>query len=989
MPPLTGRLVAGRYRLIEPIGRGAMGIVWRASDQLLDRDVAVKEVRLNPALGDVERANAYKRTLREARTAARLSHRGVVTVFDVVEEDARPFIIMELIRSRSLDEMLATDGPVPARRAARIAQQLLSALSHAHAAGVLHRDVKPSNVLIAIGGYDERAVLTDFGIAQFEGDPRLTQTGMVMGSPGFTAPERIRGGTATPASDLWSLGATLFAACEGRGPYEARGGAITTMSAIINEDAPLARTAGRMGPIIAALLRRDPVRRPTASAAAAMITDILHSLPPDASVRTPTALAPTRRPAAPPPAPAVAPTGIDAPSPAGEKPAHVAGPARAPRTTPPTSAPAPAAQAATPQKPAEKAAGSPPVEKAAGSPPVEKAAAKTVAGKGRGAAEQGGDGPDTAPYDAAAEDGDGPDTAPYDSVPPDSVPPATVAPATVAEDDSGPDRAPHGDASGNSAPGKAAPDDAAPETAAPGTTEAEGDAESPAAPREAPANGRLAGDPAPDAHALAGAAAMEAHPADATPGGSAANGTTAGGSAAGGSTRDGGAASGGAASGSVPDGTAAKDDAADATAASEDGASEDGASDDGASDDGASDDGASDDGASDDTAGEAAEAAAPALAFATSMETAIRSKPSAPAVSQPPVSQAASQAPAAPLTAATTRAPRQAPPDKDAWWANAYQPPRPVAGPARNPPLPAQPGPQPYSQPGRYPQPTPSSQPASWPSGAGGISAGTIPQPSFPDDQAPLPSGGTPARRGRWKLLVALAVLVVVAAAGGVAAAVLPKHSRSGSNGAQAGTGTQSSPATVAGSVPPITSNTPPVVTHFDAPSTALPQGFKQVTFTAAQTGTKAGFTIDCPANWTVTQQQGAPQRIHFQDPNSSAHVDVDLTQHTKADMLAEAKYVKQKTLANNLFPGYKQFELDAQDLRGTRGGVWRFDYTASGGVTMRADDLLFVLQTPNGPQSYAIFGAAPEGPNSSTWNKVDLPIIESMLASFEPSPAS
>src|SRR5215472_5068720 len=258
MPPMTGRVVAGRYRLIEPIGRGAMGVVWRASDQLLDRDVAVKEVRFNPALGDVERANAYKRTLREARTAARLSHRGVVTVFDVVEEDGRPFIIMELIRSRSLDEMLATDGPLPARRAARVAQQLLSALSHAHAAGVLHRDVKPSNVLIAAGGYDERAVLTDFGIAQFEGDPRLTQTGMVMGSPGFTAPERIRGGSATPASDLWSLGATLFAACEGRGPYDARGGAITTMSAIINEDAPRAHTAGRMGPVIAALLRRDP-----------------------------------------------------------------------------------------------------------------------------------------------------------------------------------------------------------------------------------------------------------------------------------------------------------------------------------------------------------------------------------------------------------------------------------------------------------------------------------------------------------------------------------------------------------------------------------------------------------------------------------------------------------------------------------------------------------------------------------------------------------
>ena len=253
-----------------------MGVVWRARDQLLDRDVAVKEVKIAETLTDAERANAYQRTLREAKTAARLNHPAVVTVYDVCEDEGRPWIVMQLVSAQSLDQVLATSGPLSPRRAAEMARQLLSALSVAHAAGVMHRDVKPSNVLL---GTDDRAVLTDFGIATFQGDPKLTQTGMVMGSPGFTAPERIRGEDASPASDLWSLGATLFAAVEGHGPFEQRGGAITTMSAIINEEAPLAPAAGALGPVIAALLRREPVDRPDASAAARMITDVLPQLP--------------------------------------------------------------------------------------------------------------------------------------------------------------------------------------------------------------------------------------------------------------------------------------------------------------------------------------------------------------------------------------------------------------------------------------------------------------------------------------------------------------------------------------------------------------------------------------------------------------------------------------------------------------------------------------------------------------------------------------
>ena len=278
MHPLgdAGRVIAGRYRLEAPIGRGAMGVVWRARDQLLDRDVADKEVQIAETLTDEEKANAYQRTLREAKTAARLNHPGVVTVYDVAEDGGRPWIVMQLVSAQSLDQVLATSGPLSARRTAEMGRQLLAALSVAHAAGVMHRDVKPSNVLL---GGDDRAVLTDFGIATFAGDPRLTQTGMVMGSPGFTAPERIRGEDATPASDLWSLGATLYAAVEGHGPYEGRGGAITTMSAIINQDAPQAAGAGALAPVIAALLRREPSDRPDAITAARMITAVLPQLP--------------------------------------------------------------------------------------------------------------------------------------------------------------------------------------------------------------------------------------------------------------------------------------------------------------------------------------------------------------------------------------------------------------------------------------------------------------------------------------------------------------------------------------------------------------------------------------------------------------------------------------------------------------------------------------------------------------------------------------
>ena len=261
----AGRLVSGRYRLQEPIGRGAMGIVWRGRDELLDREVAVKEVR---AAADNE--SIYRRTLREAKAAARLNHPGVVTVFDVVEDDGSPWIVMELVQARSLDRLIAEDGPLRPLQAAQVGQQLLSALECAHAAGVLHRDVKPGNVLVAA---DNAVKLTDFGIATYPGDPSLTQVGMVFGTPGYTAPERVRGEVATPASDLWSLGATLYTAVEGRGPFDRPGGSAAIFAGVANEPAPRAPSAGPLGPVLDARLRPGPARRPDAATATRLLDD--------------------------------------------------------------------------------------------------------------------------------------------------------------------------------------------------------------------------------------------------------------------------------------------------------------------------------------------------------------------------------------------------------------------------------------------------------------------------------------------------------------------------------------------------------------------------------------------------------------------------------------------------------------------------------------------------------------------------------------------
>jgi tRNA A-37 threonylcarbamoyl transferase component Bud32 len=263
-----GHVVAGRYELLGAVGRGAMGTVWRARDLRLAREVAVKEVRLPGPASEQDRFVLRERSLREARVAARLSHPGVVTVHDVIEADSGPWIIMELVPSRSLAQVLAEEGPMPPVRAAAMGLTLLDALGSAHAAGIVHRDVKPGNILVSDGG---RAVLTDFGIATLHGEPGLTQAGMVMGTPGFCAPERVRGEPASPASDLWSLGATLYAAVEGRGPFEGQGSAMAILAAIVHGDSPTAARAGALGTVIAALMRRDPSARPDAATARRML----------------------------------------------------------------------------------------------------------------------------------------------------------------------------------------------------------------------------------------------------------------------------------------------------------------------------------------------------------------------------------------------------------------------------------------------------------------------------------------------------------------------------------------------------------------------------------------------------------------------------------------------------------------------------------------------------------------------------------------------
>lgn len=253
------RLVANRYVLRRELGRGGMGIVWQAHDPELHRDVAIKQVLLPGHFTPAEREDAHARVRREARSAARVSHPTVITIHDVFEWEDSPWVVMELVEGGSLSQMLDREGSLAPDLVAQIGDSLLRAVHHANEVGVLHRDVKPGNIMMSTDG---RVVLTDFGIATIEGGPSITRTGALVGSPEYMAPERLEGGEAEHRNDLWSIGVTLYAAVEGRSPFN-RDTITAAIAAVVSGPVPPMERAGWLEPVISGLLERDPDRRLT------------------------------------------------------------------------------------------------------------------------------------------------------------------------------------------------------------------------------------------------------------------------------------------------------------------------------------------------------------------------------------------------------------------------------------------------------------------------------------------------------------------------------------------------------------------------------------------------------------------------------------------------------------------------------------------------------------------------------------------------------
>ncbi|WP_445399989.1 serine/threonine-protein kinase [Streptomyces sp. LE64] len=256
-------LLSGRYRLSSRIGEGSTATVWSARDEALRRDVAVKEVRAPAGSSATDAARLYAQVERGAWAAARISHPRVVAVHDVVVQGRRPWIVMELVRGLALSEVLAAEGRLPVRRVAAIGVEVLAALRAAHEVGVLHRDVKPANVLLANDG---RVMLSDVGIATAEGVSALTRASEITGSPGFLAPERALGRVSSPESDLWSLGVLLYEAVEGRSPFR-RETVADTLRAVVDEEPPPMRCADALEPVVTGLLRKDPAARLSAAGA--------------------------------------------------------------------------------------------------------------------------------------------------------------------------------------------------------------------------------------------------------------------------------------------------------------------------------------------------------------------------------------------------------------------------------------------------------------------------------------------------------------------------------------------------------------------------------------------------------------------------------------------------------------------------------------------------------------------------------------------------
>ena len=293
------RQVANRYVLKEVLGRGGMGVVWRASDALLQREVAVKEIEF-PATPGIQGLDVVKeRAIREARNAAALSHSNVVAVYDAIHDDGRAYIVMEFVEAPTLATVIERDGPLSPTRAASIAIDILDALATAHDAGIVHRDVKPANVMVPQGGC---AKLADFGIATVVDDPKLTSTGMVLGSPQFMAPEQARGARSEAEADLWALGAMLYYMVEGEFPFD-RGEPIPTLAAVVHEPPRPPRRAGPLEPLLVDLLQKDPAARPSAHQIRAVLADVATgkaveelpiSIPETSSADEPRAEAPAR-----------------------------------------------------------------------------------------------------------------------------------------------------------------------------------------------------------------------------------------------------------------------------------------------------------------------------------------------------------------------------------------------------------------------------------------------------------------------------------------------------------------------------------------------------------------------------------------------------------------------------------------------------------------------------------------------------------------------